>query len=102
MDCKINWTQRAWETYKSNIDYLKKSWTQKEITRFVLIVDDKLNILSAHQKIGTSKNKKFPNIRSTFIHKRIILIYKYKPLKKEIDLLIFWNTYQNPRKLKVK
>ena len=53
MDCKINWTNRAWETYKANIDYLKKSWAQKEITKFVLLVDNKLNILSAHPKIGT-------------------------------------------------
>jgi hypothetical protein len=24
MDCKINWTNRAWEIYKANIDYLIK------------------------------------------------------------------------------
>ena len=31
---------------------------------------------------------------------RVSLIYRYKPLKKEIDLLLIWNTYQNPKKLR--
>ena len=39
MDCKINWTNRAWRTYKSNIDYLEKAWTEKEISNFVLLAD---------------------------------------------------------------
>jgi hypothetical protein len=32
----------------------------------------------------------------------VALIYKYKPQKNEIDLLVFWNTYRNPGKLNVK
>ena len=34
------------------------------------------------------------NIRKTILHKKVILIYKYKPLKKEIILLNFWNPQQ--------
>jgi plasmid stabilization system protein ParE len=102
MDCKINWTNRAWRTYQTNIDYLQKAWTAKEISNFVLLVDRKLVNLSKHPRIGIQRNKKHPNIRFTIVHKRILLVYKHKPPKNEIDLLIFWNTYQNPRKLKVK
>lgn len=102
MDCQINWTNRAWQTYIANIDYLEKSWTVKEISNFVLLVDKKLTNLSKHPRIGSSRNKKYPNIRYTVVHKRILLVYKHKPLKNEIDLLVFWNTWQNPRKLKVK
>jgi hypothetical protein len=32
----------------------------------------------------------------TVIHKRIILFYQYKPIKKELRLLAFWNTRQDP------
>jgi plasmid stabilization system protein ParE len=78
MDCKINWTNRAWLTYEANIDYLSKN-----------------------PRIGRRRDTKYPNIRSTLVHKRILLVYKHKPLKNEIDLLVFWNTYQNPKKLKV-
>ena|SRR6266571_322324 len=102
MDCKINWTNRAWRTYKTNIDYLEKTWSAKEISNFVLSVDKKLANLSKHPGIGNPRNKKYPNIRSTLVHKRILLVYKHKLLNNEIDLLVFWNTYQSPRKLKVK
>ena len=102
MDCKINWTDRAWQTYKTNIDYLEQAWTAKEISNFVLLVDKRLAGLSKHPRTGNPRNKKYLNIRTTLVHKRILLVYKHKPLKNEIDLLVFWNTYQNPRKLKVK
>lgn len=102
MDCKINWTNRAWHTYKANIDYLAEAWTAKEISNFVVLVDKRLANLSKQPRIGNPRNKKHPNIRATLVHKRILLIYKHKPATNEIDLLVFWNTYQNPRKLKVK
>jgi plasmid stabilization system protein ParE len=102
MDCKINWTDRAWFTYESNILYLELAWTAKEISNFVLSVDKRLTNLSKHPRIGNARNTKYPNIRSTLVHKRILLIYKHKPSKNEIDLLVFWNTAQNPKKLKVK
>jgi plasmid stabilization system protein ParE len=102
MDCKINWTGRAWQSFEANINYLEKAWTAKEISTFVLLTDKKIASLTKHPKIGTPRNKKYPNIRSTLVHKRILLVYLHKPLKNEIDLLVFWNTYQNPRKLKAK
>jgi plasmid stabilization system protein ParE len=100
MDCKINWTNTAWISYESNILYLELAWTAKEISNFVLSVEKRLDNLAKHPRIGNARNKKYPNIRSTLVHKRILLIYKYKPLKSEIDLLLFWNTSQNPKKLK--
>jgi hypothetical protein len=50
-------------------------------------------------KIGnqTSKN---PAIFRTLVHKKITVVYKYKPLKKEIELITFWNNQQDPKKLK--
>jgi plasmid stabilization system protein ParE len=102
MDCKINWTDRAWFTYESNILYFERAWTAKEISNFVLSVEKRLTNLSKHPRIGNARNTKYPNIRSTLVHKRILLIYKHKPSKNEIDLLVFWNTSQNPKKLKVK
>lgn len=99
MACKISWTYRAWKTYEANINYLLANWTEKEIKKFVTSVDKKLFNLANHPRIGTSRNKNYPNIRFTLVHKRIALIYKYKPMKNEIELLVFWNTYQNPLKL---
>lgn len=100
MVCKINWTPKALDSYLSNIEYLQKRWTEREIKNFVAVVEKKIKTLSGHPEIGSPKNKKQQNIRHTVIHKRVSLIYQYKPLKKEIDLLLFWNTYQNPKKLR--
>ncbi len=52
MDCKINWTNRAWLTYKANIEYLELAWTAKEISNFVLLVDKKLMLLAKNPGNG--------------------------------------------------
>lgn len=102
MACKISWTKRAWLTYEANINYLEKEWTEREIRKFILLIERKITNISTHPWLGSSRNKREPNIRHTLVHKRVALIYKYKPLKDEIELLIFWNTSQNPKKLKLK
>lgn len=100
MAYKISWTPRAWKTFEANIYYLEIVWTENEIKKFVTAVDKKLDNLSNHPRIGTARNKKYANVRFTLIHKRVALIYRIKPIKKEIQLLVFWNSYQNPLKLK--
>jgi plasmid stabilization system protein ParE len=100
MVCKVNWTLKAIETYLSNVEYLEKRWTALEAKNFTVAVEKKIKALSGQLGIGSLRNKKQQNIRHTVIHKRVSLIYRYKPLKKEIELLRFWNTYQNPKKLK--
>jgi plasmid stabilization system protein ParE len=102
MACKVNWTTRAWLTFETNLGYLQKEWTAKEISNFITSIDKKISIISRQPEIGKSRNKKHPHIRFTVIHKRVALIYKYKPQKNEIDLLVFWNTYRNPGKLNAK
>lgn len=99
MDCKINWTLRAWRTYEANIEYLRNAWTQQEINNFIELTDKQILRLSRFPKLGSSRNNKSQNIRCVVLHKRVLLIYKHKPVKNEIDLLVFWNTWQNPKKL---
>lgn len=97
---QIKWLSKAKKTFEANIDYLQKHWSKKEIINFVSSVDQKLNNISNHPRLGSSRNKKNPNIRFTSINKRVALIYQVKPNKKEIVLLFFRSTYQNPLKLK--
>lgn len=100
MAYQVIWLPKAIKTFEANIDYLEKNWSEKEIIKFVLLVDKKLNNISNHPHLGSSRNKKNPNIRFTLIGKRVALIYQLKPNKKEIVLLLFWNTSQNPNQLK--
>ena len=101
MACKISWTFRAWKTYEANIEYLLKHWTEREVKAFVLLVEEKLKNISVNPKLGRPKSKSIQNIRCTLIHKRVLLIYRYKSRKNEIELLVFWNTSQNPKKLRL-
>ncbi|HRI20110.1 MAG TPA: hypothetical protein PLA68_04130, partial [Panacibacter sp.] len=80
----------------------EQNWTEREIYKFEALTEKKLINISNHPKLGSARNKKYPNIRFTLVHKRVALIYRHKPHKEEIELLVFWNTLQNPRKLKMK
>ena len=96
---KVTWLVGARITFDDAITYLEHNFTEKEIEKFADKVQQKLLIIKSNPKLGNKAAKK-SNVYKTVIHKRIILIYRYKPLKKEIELLTFWNTLQNPKKLR--
>ena len=98
---KIIWSSLALKTYISHIEYLEQEWTNREIRNFINSVQRKLSILSLQPKTGRLTGKRL-HVRQTVIHKRIILVYRFKPLKKEVELVRFFSTYQNPKKLKRK
>ena len=95
---KITWSPEALKTFLDTISYLKENWTEKEIANFTERVDEKLSVMQHHPRLGSIKNRKL-NIHKTIVHKKIILIYKYKPLKKEVILLSFWDTLRDPQKM---
>ncbi len=97
---KISWTSKALQTYVDNMQYLQTAWTEKEVNNFAIIVEKKLALLRKQPGIGSPRNKKQQNIRHTLLHKRVALIYRINKMKGEIELLRFWNTYQNPGKLR--
>lgn len=95
---KIIWSPLAVQTYVSNIEYLQKEWTQKEIDKFIAATERKLNLLKLQPNIGVITHKR-NDVRKTLIVKRILLIYRYKKRKGEIELLRFFNTWQHPKKM---
>lgn len=99
---KIVWTLKALQTYESNMLYLEAAWSEKEIKKFALLVEKKLSLLSKQPLIGTARNKKQQNIRYTVLHKRVSLIYRINNRRKEIELLVFWNNFQNPARIRAK
>ena len=102
MVCEIIWLPRAIQTYISNIEYLQTNWTKKEVEHFKVLVEKKIENISNHPKLGSARGKSQPNIRFTLVHKRVALIYNYKPSHNIIELMVFWNTSQNPRKMKLR
>jgi len=96
---EIVWQPTAIRTYIRNIEYLEETWTKKEVDYFIGLVEKKLESISRIPQLGTMTGRR-KNVRKVVIHKRVILFYRHKPLKGEIELLLFWNTYQNPGRLK--
>ena len=43
------------------------------------------------------RSEKYPRIRRVSINKNITLFYEYFPTKKEVTLVTFWNTHQDPK-----
>lgn len=95
---KIIWSPEALNNYLQILQYLQEKWTDREALNFADRVDKKIAILERNPRLGSVKNKKL-NIHKTTLHKKVILIYKYKPRKKEIILLSFWNVQQDPKKM---
>lgn len=99
MGFKVVWTKQALDTFAQNIDYLQRHWTEREITTFTEKVND---ILSAvrEQPLMYRKSDKLKNVHVGVIVKQVSLVYRVKPRKKEIELLAFMDTRQDPAKRK--
>jgi len=95
---KIIWLPIAQTTFVDALTYLEKNFTENEIHKFTDKVQQKLLVIKSFPRLG--RPCKTPGIYKTLVHKKILLFYQYKPLEEEILLLGFWNTLQDPKKLK--
>lgn len=94
---EVVWTLRASKTYWQVIDYLSNEFGEKVVADFVTIVHDKIEIISSNPYLF-KKSTSQKNIFITVLHKRLTLTYRYRPVKKRIELLVFWGTRQSPSK----
>lgn len=100
MAIKIEWSEKADQTFDAILNYLEKEWSEKEVIYFVDRVYKKLELLRSFPQMGVP-NKTKRNTYRTILHKKVTLVYHYKPIKKEIVLITFWNTLQDPNLLKL-
>ncbi len=96
---KVVWTSEALQTYLQTISYLEQEWTEREVKNFARDVEDKITLLKKFSGIGSPFDKK-RKLRKTLVHKQVQLYYRVRPLKRQVELVSFWNTYQNPGKLR--
>ncbi|QSB27223.1 type II toxin-antitoxin system RelE/ParE family toxin [Flavobacterium sp. CLA17] len=78
---KIIWTDIAKIDYWKNIEYLESDWTLQDVYNFIEKTDHLIELLTYQVSVT----------------KQITLYYKVSEDSK-IELLRFWNTYQNPKK----
>ncbi len=93
MAIQIEWSIKAEDTFEGIIAYLEKEFTQREVANFANRVYEKLELLRSFPKMGVPTGRKKSTYR-TLIHKKVTLVYYYKPIKKEIVLITFWDDPQ--------
>jgi len=99
MSFSITWMPEAFKTFDDRIDYLKIHWTDKEIIKFQNRVKEYLDLLKDEPYIG-KKPGKVRNVYVGLIIKPVSLIYRVKALNKEIELLLFVDNRQDPKKIR--
>lgn len=94
MALTIKWTKRSRETFDTVIKYLEENWTEREIKNFIAEANRVIGHITIMPLMFRRSEKR--GIHEAVIVPQCILIYRIK--KKEIQLLAFFDTKQNPKK----
>ena len=95
----IQWTDKAKFTFNNIILYLQNKWTEREITKFISRTHQVLETLKRYPEICRPSQKR-KNVRIAILDKHTQMIYHFKPHKRQLEILLFWNPKQNPDKFK--
>jgi len=99
MNYNIIWLEEAELTVAKSIDYIVQKWGNEVLHEFLCDVEVALQKIKQNP-FSYPLHKSTSNVRKYKINKRIILYYKIIG-ETTIELLTFWNTYQNPENLKL-
>lgn len=89
---EIVWSEEAKRTFKNNVNYLKSSWSKKEVDKFVLESLRTIEIIKTMPHIGRYDNYFQCNI--LVVVEQISLFYAIEA--DTIILLTFWDNRQKP------
>ena len=94
----VVWNKLAIHDYHEIIDYLLSKWSEKEA--LIFISDVEFVIYNLQKGIVEFKESGYRDIKQCILRKQITLYYKHIGSDK-IELLRFWNNYQDHKKLKL-
>lgn len=93
----IIWSSQAKKDYWQNIDYLEAEWTFQDVINFIEKVERTIDLLSMKNVEFISTN--YRNVNQVVITKQITLYYRIESGK--LELLRFWNNYQDLQNFKI-
>ncbi|MGB4447988.1 MAG: type II toxin-antitoxin system RelE/ParE family toxin [Cloacibacterium sp.] len=94
---KIFWTEHAASELEKTIQYLQTEFSDKEISKLLIKLEETLELISINPKIFPTSDKKG-------IHKAILLKYNsiyYREINNTVEILSFFSNRQNPKKRKL-
>lgn len=93
MALEVFWTEEAILSYNKIIDYLGEKWSEKEVANFINTLNNTLAQLVIGNVSFRKSNKK--NYHEVLISKHNLLIYRI--VNDRVELILFWDTRQNPK-----
>ena len=90
----VVWSELAKADYWNNIKYLESDWTSKEVSNFLNKVDEVIELLRKGNVVF--KPTIYKSTYQVVIYKQITLYYRISD--NCIELLRFWNNYQDNKK----
>ncbi len=87
----VIWSPQAKKDYWQNIDYLDAEWSFQVTLNFIEKVEETIQLLT--QKNVEFISTHYKNVHKVVITKHITLYYKIN--SNQLELLRFWNTYQD-------
>ena len=91
----IIWSPLARTTYYQILDYLNEEWTFREIENFIDRTEEALTHISQNPLLYMYSKEN--DTYKCVLVKQVNLFYRLK--SERVELLIFWNNYQDPSKL---
>ncbi|PVH25389.1 type II toxin-antitoxin system RelE/ParE family toxin [Sphingobacterium corticibacter] len=91
---KVYWTANALDELAKTITYLEENFTDKEIRKLVLQIENTIALISHNPSI-------FPKSEFKPVYKAIVLKYNtlyYRVNENNIEILSFFSNRQNPAK----
>lgn len=94
---EIIWSPQAKKDYWQNIDYLKAEWTFQDVVNFIDKIEKTFDLLTKNNIEFISTNYK--KVNKVVITKHTTLYYRLN--SNTVELLRFWNTYQDLENFKL-
>lgn len=97
---EVIWSAKAKTTFYLVLDYLDKNWSGKEVESFYNRTQIVLKSVSNYPELfpASTKNKK---IRKAIVDKNNTFYYKIDTYHRKIHVLTFYDSRQDPKKLKL-
>jgi plasmid stabilization system protein ParE len=93
----VFWTRNAIVSLSKIIDYLREHWTEKEVVKFTADIRKSSRLIQKNPYIYMASGIQ-NEIRKGFVNKKVRMFYKINLKKNRIDILLFWDNRQNPKK----
>ncbi len=94
----IIWGKKAKVSYTEELEFILVKWNLKEVKKFTLLVNSKLEVLKTGKLEG--RISKRSQIRSVVVSKQTTLFFDINKKENRIELLLFWNNKRDPKELK--